>query len=302
MGRISDATAASRCRLSVFQLMAETPEAPRYEPDEDGYRREIVGPWVQDKHVRLARYVGISRSVRAKFIGRGKAGATFIDLYSGPGRLRVRDKIQAIHGSPLVAWHEAVDCGTAFTQIHVADADPRLSEAVDARLKRIHAPVFAETGSAIETVDRVVSKLDPYALHFAFLDPYNLGDLPFDIIRKLAGLKRMDILIHVSIQDLQRNLRRYIDSETSPLDGFAPGWRTQVDVSRAAKLVRAKSLEYWRSLLKAETMTTTESAVLIVGGKKQRLYLLAFAARHERALDFWEKVRNVDGDQQPLLL
>ncbi len=75
-----------------------------------------------------------------------------------------------------------------------------------------------------------------------------------------------------------------------------------LDVSRAPKLVRAKILEYWRSLLKAETMTTTESAVLIVGGKKQRLYLLAFAARHERALDFWEKVRNVDGDQQPLLL
>ena len=282
--------------------MAKAPAQQAYELDEDGYLREIVGPWVQDKHARLARYIGISRSVRAKFIGRGKAGATFIDLYSGPGRARVRDEIQAIHGSPLVAWHEAVDGGAAFTQIHVADADPQFSEAVDARLKRIHAPVFAETGSAIATVDRVVSKLDPYALHFAFLDPYNLGDLPFDIIRKLAGLKRMDILIHVSIQDLQRNLRRYIDSENSPLDSFAPGWRTQVDVSRAAKLVRAKILEYWRSLLKAETMTTTETAELIVGGKNQRLYLLAFAARHERALDFWEKVRNVDGDQQPLLL
>ncbi len=282
--------------------MTKAPAQESYELDEDGYLREIVRPWVKDKHTRLANYVGISRSVRGKFLGSRKAGATFTDLYSGPGRARVRDETQAIHGSPLVAWHESVDGGAPFTQVHVADADPRFSEAVDARLKRINTPVFSETGPAIETVDRVVAKLNPYALHFAFLDPYNLGDLPFDIIRKLAGLKRMDILIHVSIQDLQRNLRRYIERENSPLDVFAPGWRTQVDTSRTARLVRAKILEHWRNLLKAETMTTTETAVLIVGDKNQRLYLLAFAARHERALEFWEKVRNVDGDQQLSLL
>lgn len=282
--------------------MAEASELQDYELDEDGYLREKVGPWVQDKHVRLAKYVGISRSVRAKFIGKGKAGATFIDLYAGPGRVRVRDEAQAIDGSPLVAWHEAVDGGAPFTQIHVADANLKLLDAVKARLRKSDAPVFAETGPATETVDRVISKLDPYALHFAFLDPYNLGDLPFDIIRKLARLKRMDILIHVSIQDLQRNLQRYIKSTNSSLDSFAPGWREHVDVSRAPKLVRAKILEYWRDLLKAETMATTETAELIVGTKKQRLYLLAFAARHELALDFWDKVRNVDSNQQLLLL
>lgn len=282
--------------------MAQKAESKDYELDEDGYLREIVGPWVHDKHDRLASYIGISRAVRAKFIGQARAGATFIDLYSGPGRVRIRDEETVTHGSPLVAWHEAVNGGAAFTQMHVADADPQLSEAVGARLKKFRAPVVAETGPATETVDRVISMLDPYALHFAFLDPYNLKSLPFDIIRKLAGLKRMDILVHVSIQDLQRNLRRYIDSENSPMDVFAPGWRTQVDVSRTPKLVRAKFLEYWRGLLEAESMGTTETAELIVGTKNQRLYLLAFAARHELALEFWEKVRNGAGDQQPLLL
>ncbi len=179
--------------------MAEAPRPQAYEPDEDGYLREKVGPWVKDKHVRLAKYVGISRSVRTKFIGRGKAGATFIDLYSGPGRVRIRDQEEATHGSPLVAWHEAVDGGKAFTQVHVADDNPELLEAVNARLKRNRAPVFPETGPATETINRVISKLDPNALHFAFLDPYNLKALPFDVIRKLAGLKRMDILIHVSM-------------------------------------------------------------------------------------------------------
>ena len=278
--------------------MAET----QRERDEDGYVREIVGPWVLDKHNRLTRYIGISRSVRTKFTGIGKAGATFIDLYSGPGRLRIRNTTQTMHGSPLVAWQGAVDGGVPFTQVHVADADPQLSAAVDARLRKAGAPVFVETGPARETVDRVISKLDPYALHFAFLDPYNLEALPFDIIRKLAKLKRMDILIHISTQDLQRNLQRYIDRHNSALDVFAPGWRAHVDVSRPHELIRPKILEYWRSLLKAEGMDTTETAELVSGSKNQRLYWLAFAARHPRALEFWEKIRSEGGKQQTLLI
>lgn len=284
--------------------MAKSPAQERYEYDEDGFLREIVGPWVKDKHTRLAHYVGISGAVRKKFIGSGKAGTTFIDLYAGPGRARIRDNTEVIDGSPLVAWREALDGGAPFTQVHVADADSRCKEAVEARLKQVNAPVSAESGPAIETVNRVLEKLNPYALHFAFLDPYNLEDLPFEIIHKLAGLKRMDILIHVSIQDLQRNLRRYAARKNSALDAFAPGWRTQVDASRTGtdSLVRAKYLEHWRNLLKAENMKTTEMAELIVGTKRQRLYLLAFAARHKRPLEFWEKIRNVGGEQQLKLL
>jgi three-Cys-motif partner protein len=202
--------------------------------------------------------------------------------------VRVREEVEAAHGSALVAWHGAVDGGAPFTQVHVGDVDPRVSEAVDARLKKSHAPVFTETGPATETVDRVIAKLDPRALHFAFLDPYNLKALPFDIIRKLSRLKRIDILIHVSIQDLQRNLQRYINRENSALDGFAPRWRAYVDVSRPHELIRPKILEYWRKLLEAEAMATTETAELVIGSKNQRLYLLAFAARHGRALEFWE--------------
>ncbi len=266
--------------------MTSAADAQAYELDEDGYLREIVGPWVLDKHARLEKYVGISRSVRAKFIGHGKAGATFIDLFSGPGRVRIRDDVEARHGSPLVAWEEAAKTDTGFTEVHVADANPEILKAVEARLKKHGAPVFSEAGPATETVDRVISKLNPYALHFALLDPYNLNDLPFEIIRKLSALKHMDILVHVSIQDLQRNLQRYIESDNSPLDTFAPGWREHVDTTRAPHLVRSKILEYWRGLLKSVGMETTEKAELVVGSKNQRLYLLAFAARHERALEF----------------
>ncbi len=91
--------------------MAQTDDPEKYELDEDGHVREIVGPWAKDKHTRLANYVGISRSVRKQFIGGSKAGATYIDLYSGPGRVRMRENVYAADGSPLVAWNQSVEGG-----------------------------------------------------------------------------------------------------------------------------------------------------------------------------------------------
>ncbi len=58
-------------------------------------------------------------------------------------------------------------------------------------------------------VDQVMSAINPYGLHLAFLDPFNLAQLPFRSSRKLLRVKRMDMIIHVSVQDLQRNLDDY---------------------------------------------------------------------------------------------
>jgi three-Cys-motif partner protein len=144
-------------------------------------------------------------------------------------------------------------------------------------------------------VDKVIADLNPYALHLAFLDPYGLDGLPFDLIRKLAKLERMDILMHISVQDLNRNLRKYIDKPRSPLDQFAPEWRSTVDIARDDKIVRGKIFEHWRGLLKTIGMRTAEAAELVSADGNQPLYWLAFAARHPRALEFWEKVRDLKG-------
>ena len=98
----------------------------------------------------------------------------------------------------------------------VADADSRLVAATVERLRRENAPVYSETGPAEVTVDRIIPKLNKSGLHFAFLDPYNLGALPFKVIKKLAQLQRMDILVHVSVQDLNRNLLRYASRHRRP--------------------------------------------------------------------------------------
>ncbi len=270
--------------------------------DDDGLLRAIIGPWAREKHSRLARYVDISRAARAKFIGANKPGATYIDLFCGPGRARIRDSKEVVDGSSLVAWLESRQGGSPFTAVHIADAHTELCEAAEFRLKNADAPVHVEVGVATDTVDRIVRKLHPYALHLAFLDPFNLEALPFEVIRKLAALKRMDLLIHVSLQDLNRNLRRYVRQEESPLDQFAPGWRDSVDVNRSDPMVRAKIWEHWRGLVKQLGMTTTETAERVTGSNNQPLYLIAFAARHVLPLGFWEKIRHLEPGRQGSLL
>jgi len=90
-----------------------------------------VGEWALEKHERLRKYVDISRYARQKYIDPTKsklrgsnssvAGATFIDLFCGPGRSRIRETGQVIDGSPLVAYRASVDGNAAFSEVHVAD-------------------------------------------------------------------------------------------------------------------------------------------------------------------------------------
>jgi hypothetical protein len=117
----------------------------------------------------------------------------------------------------LAAWHKSIERSAPFSEVHIADKNPAILQAAASRLRHANAPVFVEQGTAAETVDRVIAKLDPDALHFAFLDPFNLEALAFEIIRKLARkLNRIDILLHVSALDLNRNLRDYIEIHPSP--------------------------------------------------------------------------------------
>jgi len=139
-----------------------------------------VGEWTLEKHARLRRYIDISRKVRQKFNGPGKAGATFIDLYCGPGRSRIAGTDKIIDGSPIVAYEAART--VPFTALHLADVEEANCEAALARIRARGGEAKVYVGPAEETVERVCSALDPHALHFAFLDPFGLGALPFSVI------------------------------------------------------------------------------------------------------------------------
>jgi three-Cys-motif partner protein len=261
----------------------------------DGLIIDEVGPWASQKHLRLSRYIDISRGARAKFVPpRGSGGASYIELFSGPGRSLIEGTSEYIDGSPLVAYNAARASGIRFSEIHLNDFDSEKASAVDARIRALGGAATVLDKPAELAVDSIVRAVNPAGLHFAFLDPYNLEYLSFEIIKKLARLQHMDMLVHVSVQDLQRNLDRYSVSG-GVLDKFAPGWRDHVDQHQAIAPFRAALLEYWLGEIRKLGTMPAKGMELIVGSKNQRLYWLMFVSAHELAQKLWDAIRDPGG-------
>jgi three-Cys-motif partner protein len=271
-------------------------EERRIDPT-DGLPAMPVGDWARDKHALLKLYIEISRGVRGKFIGDGNAGATFIDLYCASGRGYIKGTDTFIDGSPLVGWKASVDCKVPFTHVHINDSDQDLLDAAYTRLERLGAPVTKYGGEADAVAEKLARDLNHYALHFALIDPFSLM-LPIKVIRSLAGLKRIDLLIHVSAMDLQRNWGRYTQQKQSPLDEFAPGWRESVDLGQPEESARLSFIQYWIGLLERLGFEGDVRFELITGSKNQPLYWLVLVAKHEIAMQFWKKATQHGKTQQ----
>ncbi|MEH2552203.1 three-Cys-motif partner protein [Bradyrhizobium sp. AZCC 2262] len=281
-----------RCDIAPVGTISMAKKAPKFDPG-DGLIVTEVGSWASEKHARVQAYIKIASATRAKYVPppAWRAGTSYIELFSGPGRSLIRGTNRIIDGSPLVAYNAAQLSGAPFTSIHLNDFDAQNSSAVDARIRALGGAATCYSDPADVAVDKIVAAVNPSGLHFAFLDPYNLEGLSFDIIRKLSKLK-VDLLIHVSVHDLQRNLDDY-SRPGDVLDTFAPGWSKHVDPKKLSRnSFRAALMEYWLAEIRKLGKLPAEGVELVEGPTGQRLYWLVFASEHNIARKFWEAVRN----------
>lgn len=261
----------------------------------DGLIASEVGVWTKEKHEYLRRYIQISNRVRKKFLtdlsnpSTYTAGATYIDLFCGSGRSKIKNSEEWIDGSPVVAWKASQLSGTPFTQIFIADQDEQCLLACKKRLEHLGAPVTAYHATAIDTMQICIEALNPHALHFSFIDPFNLKSLDFTILETLSKLKRIDMLIYLSKMDLQRNQAINLLQIESDFDAFIPGWREVIDIKQGKQHVRKQVIDFWISKVKTLDMTTSKDTEwrLITGEKKQPLYWLMLIAKHQLAHAFW---------------
>src|SRR5688572_32795654 len=68
----------------------------------DGLSVQSVGQWVLDKHHLLKQYIDATWAVRARYLPpQGNGGAAYIDLFAGPGQVRIRNTPEILDGRPL---------------------------------------------------------------------------------------------------------------------------------------------------------------------------------------------------------
>ena len=256
--------------------MGETVIAP------DGLIAELVNSQSKDKHAALESYVNICMGVRRRF---KRSQATFLDLFSGTGLALIKGSDEWIDGSSIVASKAASRSGEAFSQIFIADSDDEKRGALAQRLgeKRVSAKELE--GDAVTAANTFVDSVNPDGFHFAFVDPYALGDLDIRIFQTLLRLKRMDILVHFSLMDFRRNFGIELEKAHSRLDKVAPNWKDNVSSSNVHG--RAQFYEYWRSLIAKEHAELSPTFKIIYGPDGQELYGLLLVARHDLAHKFW---------------
>jgi three-Cys-motif partner protein len=261
-----------------------------YSLDEQGLWVENVGPWATDKLKIVTDYIQASSAARRHYLG---SGAAYIDVFCGPGRSKIRTTGKLIDGSPVAAFSKAKGSLAPFTAMHISDADPDLLSSAETRLTELGAPVHATPGPASAAMPKIVQRLNSSGLHFAFLDPHNLGTLSFDLFESLSKLKRIDIIVHVSLSDLQRNADRYTSAAHNEFDRFAPGWRDNIRTDMNQGSFRAAILQYWSDKVMALGLPQAKHCELITGPNNVRLYWLIFLAKHDLAHDLWGKISSV---------
>ncbi len=260
---------------------------------DDGLFFDEVGSWVEDKHRLVALYDSLfSTGMKNKWDSR-----VYIDLYAGPGLLKIRDTNKFIWGSPILA----LSVKDSFDKYIVCEND---TESLDALKKRVasqfpHADVEFVSGSCDEQVDKIrqliprVTKTNR-VLSFCFVDPFDLS-LRFSTIKKIAE-HFVDFLFLLALHmDANRNLAAYLDTRNRKIDDFLGirDWR-----ERWTRLPEPKNFPRFLAEMYAEQMQTL--GYLPVGFDKMKqvrsdvknlpLYHLALFSRHRLAYEYWDEV------------
>lgn len=259
---------------------------------------DSVHEWTRKKHDLLRGYIRITAGARKMFTGARKPGTTFIDMFCATGRSRVEETNKWIDGSAQMAWKESVSSGCPFSQIYIADLRDDARAVCAERLRREKAPVYEVQGNAIEAAENLIGSLNPHALHFVFLDPYNLRELDFRILKSLSDFKHIDLIVHISTMDLQRNLAKNLAATDSVFDYFCPNWRSAIDRSGNKAQTRAQIIEFWKRSVRELGVWPSKNMKLISGHEGQRLYWLLIAAKHPLAQKLWSVAANPEGQRE----
>jgi three-Cys-motif partner protein len=275
------------------------PELCKLVEADDGLPVRDVGKWTEDKLIFWNRYVDITTSA---MVGNPKwpGGLGYVDLFGGPGVCRLEKSGRRIPGSALIA----ANAPKPFRFILVSELSREAATALEARLKRTSAANSARVfqGDCNLRIAEMASLIPAKALTLAFIDPEGLH-VRFETIQALAARGRVDLLIlFADYMDIVRNVDRYekqVDSNLDRMMGPESIWRDEwkglFNRSRE-NICKLFAKEYCRQLQRI--LGYKVFAEEVMKSANGPLYRLIFASKHERGLEFWNKITKKSADGQ----
>jgi three-Cys-motif partner protein len=273
--------------LGISELAMPLSDKPPYVPGADGHHVRISGDWAREKHHYLRNYCGITtKGVGGKFPG----GVIYLDVMSGPGRCKEREIDGEFDGSPFVA----LDFN--FAAYYFMEEDPRLFEALEVRLKnhpkRSRIKLFNEDW--LRAIERDEFLFNPSCLVVAFVDPTGISQIPFNAIRRLMKIPRVDLLITIQYKlGIHLNVSQFVKSTSgqTALDLLLESdeWRSwsQHDLGQFTR----RAVELFCDKIHSEGFKVCRHVSV---PEQNPLYRFAYFSRHPRGSDYWSKITAID--------
>ena len=265
----------------------------RYRPSAvDGLPARISGQWAKEKLKYLDKYMHLFNvGMKNRWHNR-----VFFDLLAGCGKCVDEDTGEEFDGSPL----RAVQCDEPFTQVICVESDPGLADALEQRTTG-KAVVIRDDCNSPKVIEQLRASLGYGILGLAFVD--NLGlDVPLSTIAALTESRLLDLFIVFQIGDIKRNIRDVLAGRDQPdrFDAFfGEGWRdVAIQAERenlTADETTTRLLDFYAGKLKGlDYDHIAHSRRVMKNSTGVGLYRLILAGRHERAVDFFNKVSAID--------
>ncbi|MFZ5788900.1 MAG: three-Cys-motif partner protein TcmP [Acidobacteriota bacterium] len=251
-----------------------------------------VGEWGETKYSLVAHYCEMfATGMKNRWDYR-----VYLDLFSGPGRVRFR-RTRAIHNStPMLA----LLASEPFDLYVFNDANCEWIDALKQRAGKAapDARKLFFCGDADEIARDAIGGIEELrgsdsALTFCVLDPPDISSLSFATIRTISKVFVDFLVLIASGMDAQRNWRLYESPDNPTMDRFLgrSDWREEwekPEVRRdgfgpfvmAAFTESMRHEDFSRGLL--ETVRLPEN--------NTPLYYLAGFSRHPLGIKFWERV------------
>jgi three-Cys-motif partner protein len=270
--------------------------------EDDGLPCSDVGPWAEDKYKLVGLYDRLfSTGMKNKWATR-----VYIDLYSGPGVVRVRGTGQKLMGSPLLA----LGVPDPFDKYIYCEKDPELLGALQSRVSR-YSPSANATficGDCNEMIDEICGSIPRPSpgrgvLSFCFVDPFDIS-IKFSTLRRLS-FYFIDFLVLLALHtDANRNLENYLKPANPKVEEFLnlPDWRERWKIaeSQGCQFPRFLAEEYSEQMVKLGYIRQAWDRMKQVRSdeKNTPLYRLSLFSRHELAYEYWDEVLKYSSDQQ----
>lgn len=282
-------------------------------PEDDGLPARDSGAWAKDKLFYLQKYIN---TFETSMHGKPWRRRIYIDLFSGPGKCKIKESKEHFLGSSLIsliATHPFTDYYFVDMEKDNINALNQRSTATKVNQDRIKFLIGDSNKKVFEIVDEI-KKIDNEfiagawpSLNLAFLDPEGF-ELEWNTVAELATINRMDLIIHYSQQGVKRMADRSLESKKeTAVDKFFGDmeWRKIYrDCKDDTTGIHRPLIDYYMSKLKALGYGEVKDAEevwaepLMKNKKNAPLYRLLFASKNPLGVKFWKDVTKVSADGQ----